>query len=432
MSEWKTIAELADTNPETLPANSERDFAFQYIDLGSVDSGTVDWKGLQHLSFQKAPSRARRRCRPGDSIFGTVRPNLQSHGYVPSKKKELLVASTGFTVIRPHRGLADGRYLFFSLLGDDILRQSVNAAVGSNYPAVTDRDVREFRLFAPPVDQQSKIADVLEALDTQIQKTEALITKLEKVKEGLLHDLLTRGIDENGQLRPRPEQAPELYKESSLRLIPREWDTSKISDLSTKVTNGFVGVATPHYTESLSGVIYLFGNNIRKNRIDFRRHERVTQAFHKAQVKSQLKNGDMLTVQSGHIGTSAVYESSAGKANCHALIITRFIPSQVNSRFASLYLNSTLGMLAQGRIFVGSTILHINTSDLAKLIIPTPTLSEQERIVDHFFKIEDQLQVETRHRDSLAKLKIGLMDDLLTGRVRVTPLLDQAQTTTPA
>lgn len=322
----------------------------------------------------------------------------------------------------------DQRYLYHFLKRDGLK----DCITGSAQPQIIGSALKDFLVWHPPLKSQRTIAAILDTLDTQIQKTEALIAKLEKIKEGLLHDLLTRGIDENGRLRPSPEQAPELYKESPLGLIPREWETNKISDLSTKVTNGFVGVATPHYTESLSGVVYLYGNNIRKNKIDFRKHERITQSFHKSQVKSQLKDGDMLTVQSGHIGTSAVYESSMGEANCHALIITRFTPNLVKSKFASLYLNSRLGMIAQGRLFIGSTILHINTSDLAKLAIPVPNLDEQERVINHFAKIDDRLQLEVGEHDSFVKLKQGLMDDLLTGRVRVTPLLNQAQATTPA
>lgn len=344
------------------------------------------------------------------------------------------IVDSHVTVLRPRKTDADPKWLN-ELLRNPRLQRHLEAYCytgSTNQLELSRSQLMKASVPTPTYDEQRVVARILDTLDTQVQQTEALIAKLEKVKEGLLHDLLTRGIDENGHLRPSPEQAPELYKESPLGLIPREWEVNKIKDISTKVTNGFVGVATPHYTESQSGAIYLYGNNIRKNRIDLSKHERVTQTFHKSQVKSQLKDGDMLTVQSGHIGTSAVYELSMGEANCHALIITRFAPSLVKSRFASLYLNSKLGMLAQRRLFIGSTILHINTSDLAKLAIPTPSLDEQNRVVEHFEKIEDRLQRETRERDNLVKLKQGLMDDLLTGRVRVTSLLEKAQATPPA
>ena len=68
------------------------------------------------------------------------------------------------------------------------------------------------------------IAAVLDTLDTAIHETEAIIAKLKAVKQGLLHDLLTRGIDANGELRPPQAEAPHLYKESPLGWIPKEWD----------------------------------------------------------------------------------------------------------------------------------------------------------------------------------------------------------------
>ncbi len=69
---------------------------------------------------------------------------------------------------------------------------------------------------------------VLDTLDTAIHETEAIIAKLKAVKQGLLHDLLTRGIDANGELRPPQAEAPHLYKQSPLGWIPKEWETSSV------------------------------------------------------------------------------------------------------------------------------------------------------------------------------------------------------------
>lgn len=421
MSEFQSLGEMASAVNEKITIGKDPEKPYVGLENLKPRSG-----GLNGYSASGTSISTNSVFEAHDVLFGKLRPNLRKCISAPFSG----YCSTDILVLRANEGFHP-EYVAKTFQSELVGRAAEGSAVGTKMPRTSWRDLKGLRVFTPSLPEQRLVAHILDTLDTQIQKTEALIAKLEKVKEGLLHDLLTRGIDENGHLRPSPEQAPELYKESPLGLIPREWEVNKIKDISTKVTNGFVGVATPHYTESQSGAIYLYGNNIRKNRIDLSKHERVTQTFHKSQVKSQLKDGDMLTVQSGHIGTSAVYELSMGEANCHALIITRFAPSLVKSRFASLYLNSKLGMLAQRRLFIGSTILHINTSDLAKLAIPTPSLDEQNRVVEHFEKIEDRLQRETRERDNLVKLKQGLMDDLLTGRVRVTPLLNQTQATPP-
>ena len=77
--------------------------------------------------------------------------------------------------------------------------------MGSNYPAVNERDVRRVAVYAPAKDERRSIAAVLDTVDEAITATEAVIEKLKQARAGLLHDLLTRGLDEHGQLRdPRP------------------------------------------------------------------------------------------------------------------------------------------------------------------------------------------------------------------------------------
>ncbi len=87
----------------------------------------------------------------------------------------------------------------------------------------------------PPTSEKIAISKLLGNLETAIRKTEAIIEKLKQIKRGLLHDLLTRGIDANGELRPPPELAPQLYKESPLGLIPKDWEVAAISDLANNL-----------------------------------------------------------------------------------------------------------------------------------------------------------------------------------------------------
>ena len=83
----------------------------------------------------------------------------------------------------------------------------------------------------PPLPEQRKIAHILTTVDDLIDRTEALIAKLRAIKQGLMHDLLTRGVDEHGQLRPPREEAPELYKESAVGWVPREWEISEMREV---------------------------------------------------------------------------------------------------------------------------------------------------------------------------------------------------------
>ena len=193
----------------------------------------------------------------------------------------------------------------------------------------------------------------------------------------------------------------------------------QINQVSTLVTNGFVGVATPYYESSDNGVKYLYGTNVRHDEIKFDDIRYVSRLFHNKQIKSQLKTGDMLTVQSGHIGTSAIVPQNLGDANCHALIITRFLLSKIFPWFVSYYLNSDMGMHGLEKLFIGSTIKHINTSELAKHLILKPGIEEQKEISKRIDSIQLLLRNELVNLSKIQNLKQALMTDLLTGKVRV-------------
>lgn len=277
-----------------------------------------------------------------------------------------------------------------------------------------------------PKPEQDRIAEILSTLDEAIAQTEALIAKHQQIKAGLMHDLFTYGVTPDGHLRPTREQAPDLYKESPLGWIPKEWEVVSLGEISHSMTNGFVGTATPFYSEDADSVPYLYGNNIRADRLELPTSLRVTRRFHLAQSKSQLSPGDMLTVQSGHIGTSAIVPTELGEANCHALIITKLKTNRVIPGFVSFYCNSTDGFNRLGSIFVGSTIMHINVKEFKNFTIPLPCdLAEQERICTRLVCTISRIDSGTENLDKLRQQKHGLMHDLLTGRVRVLEHLGQ-------
>jgi type I restriction enzyme S subunit len=195
-----------------------------------------------------------------------------------------------------------------------------------------------------------------------------------------------------------------------------DWNAPLLEEVSSLITNGFVGTATPHYTNS-SGVRYLYGTNVQENRIDLTDLRYVTKAFDSQEAKTRLKEGDLLTVQSGHIGTTAVVPQELEGANCHALIVTRLHRDKANPAFLSQYLNSHIGRARQRGLEVGSTILHINTKDLKRFRIPLPPLAEQEKIAAILSMWDRAIELTKKMIAVKQKHKAALMQQLLTGSV---------------
>lgn len=164
---------------------------------------------------------------------------------------------------------------------------------------------------------------------------------------------------------------------------PTDWQQVFIDEVTELLTNGYVGPSLPYQIDDPeNGVRYLQGFNVRPNKIEFSNATWVTKQFHERNPKSCLREGDLLVVQSGHIGTAAVVPAAAAGSNCHALIICRFDRSKVDPHFVSHYINSEIGQARLRGLEVGSSMLHINTSELGRFTLPLPAIGEQRRLAE--------------------------------------------------
>lgn len=310
------------------------------------------------------------------------------------------------------------RYLLRLL---DFLRPAAESqAVGSTVKGIRTSDYLTIKVPVAPVIEQPAIARILDTLDTQIEKTQALIAKLEQVKEGLLHDLLTRGVDEHGELRPSAEEAPELYKASALGLIPRGWEVQMLSELSQYVTYGFTN---PMPTVD-DGPFMVTAADIIDGRIDYENSRRTSESeFRKLSAKSRPGRSDILITKDGTLGRVAVVTQGGLCVNQSVAVVRpkslETVPLLVR------YLSSPIGQKSMLAGAGGSTIKHLYISKLEALGIPWPSIREAEIVSSRIDSMEQCIQLEKHNLRTMTALKSGLMDDLLTGRVRVTPLLER-------
>jgi len=298
----------------------------------------------------------------------------------------------------------DNLYLYYDFFYRKQMFESIGA--GSTIKTIGLGFFKSLKIVLPPIGEQRKIAEILSQVDDKIDQTDQLIVKTKELKKGLMQRLLTKGI---GYTR---------LKKTEIGEMPEAWNTHKVREITSLITNGFVGTASPYYAKE-NGIPYLMSNNIRCNRIDERTLVKVTKEFAEQYPKSQVLFGDMLTVQSGHIGTSCSVPEKYDGVNCHALIISRFNKSIAESNFIAEYLNSEIGMKRLSSIFVGTTVKHINVKDFKNFLLPIPPLSEQQKIADVLSSVDEQITHHELRKTSLEKLKQGLMQQLLTGKIRV-------------
>ena len=297
-------------------------------------------------------------------------------------------------------------------------------ASGTTFLEISGSDFKQIKFPVPPSAEQQTIAQILDTLDTQIQKTEALIAKLEKIKEGLLHDLLTRGIDQNGQLRPTPEKAPDLYKQSALGLIPKEWEAlpaeavcESVIDCKNRTpperTTGFPVIRTPNVRNGR----FVYSDLLFTDR---KSYEIWTQ-------RGAPRPGDIVITREAPVGEVCKIPTTMKQA-CLGQRMMMYQPDP-SIILTDYMLAALVSRRVQNRLLDlagGSTVGHVKVGDIRQLSIPTPPVCEQTLIAESFNSIESRLRNEAHELEKLRLEKSGLMDDLLTGRVRVTSLLKGA------
>jgi type I restriction enzyme S subunit len=287
----------------------------------------------------------------------------------------------------------------------------------------------------PPVDEQRRIATILTTLDEVIEATGKLVEKHQQIKSGLMHDLFTRGLwtqaelargdhkglpcaatAKVGQLRPTPDEAPRLYKNSPLGRIPKTWEMKKCIDLCETITVGIVVRPTQYYVTE--GVPALRSANIRETGIEMSDLVFITELSNAFLFKSKIKQGDVLSVRTGYPGTSAVVPPELDGCNCIDILLSR-PTEEIQSQFLSNWINSSFG---RGQVLSkqgGLAQQHFNVGELRNLLVAVPSAAEQTAITARLTSVSDRISTEEAHIANLRQQKQGLMHDLLTGRVRV-------------
>jgi type I restriction enzyme S subunit len=308
-----------------------------------------------------------------------------------------------------------------------LLRQSGptldRVSIGSTVRGITLRDVLALPLSYPKQkEEQTRIATVLDTADDAIAKTAAVIAKLKQVRTGLLHDLLTRGLDEHGQLRD-PVAHPEQFQDSPLGRIPKGWSCSKFDE----VLQGIDAGKSPDYTDQPAtpgewGVLKV--SAIWPE--GFRPHENksVTKALHQIPV-FQIQDGDLLISRSNTyelVGLVCIVSNAPPRLMlCDKTLRLRLKPNRGLNSFFFLLLQT---WPARRQIEVNATgtsgsMKNISQDGIRALQLAYPEIEEQRRILGAIGPASDELAVLRRELAKRIALKSGLMEDLLTGRVRV-------------
>jgi type I restriction enzyme S subunit len=286
---------------------------------------------------------------------------------------------------------------------------------GSTFEAVGKNELSRLTVSDVPSDEQLQIAKILDTIDETIQKTEQLIAKLKAIKQGMLHDLLTCGLDENGQLR-EPVAHPEQFKDSPLGRIPKEWEIYRINEIGKVVSGTTPSRMVPQYW---GGTIpWITPTDMSKLTNDYISggQDSITQSGLESCSANLLPIGSIVVTTRATLGLTAVAERELATNQGFKNIIP-------NNGWNSLFLCYKIRELSNEMIkrASGTTFLEISGTQfrLLKITAPVPGSKEQDMIANAISIHNQRIEKEEQYLAKLKLIKKGLMHDLLTGKVRV-------------
>ena len=333
--------------------------------------------------------------------------------------KKLLYHGMNLMLLRPKQNLIYPQFLFFLLAstkGRQYARRECKSAI--NQASLSQREIGDFEFSIPPLSEQINIINVLSLQGDSISQALQLIAKLKQVKQGLLHDLLTRGVDANGEIRPRYEDAPHLYQESELGWIPKDWSVSVIG------TEFDIQLGKMLDSEKNSGVLKPYIGNKAVQWDNIAVDDLQVMAMTDSDLaRFRLVKGDLLVCEGGVVGRSAIWDAPINECYYQKALHRLRPRNNYNPNLMAAFLQ----YWADGDMLANYTsqtsIAHLTQEKLAIVPLPKPSITEQSAIVTILAGNKMRMVEESQTLVKLKILKAGLMDDLLTGRVRVTPLL---------
>jgi type I restriction enzyme S subunit len=392
------LKDIVAINQRALPDSSASDFAFRYIDISCVNPDGKISLPDNKVTFDAAPSRARRLAAPGDVIVSTVRTYLRAIARVPTVE-DPVVFSTGFAVLTP-TARVDSGYLFYLCRSEPFVQEVVARSVGVSYPAINASELGDFHVDLPQLPQQRAIAAALDA-ETAM---------LDEMRDQLLG--LARLIGERRQA---------TVTEALERLHPTA--TMRPLKYVARVTVGIVVTPSAHYVQS-GGVPALRSANVRPGRVVDDEVIQISTEGHGLHAKSALREGDVVVVRTGAgTGAAAVVPERYDGANCIDLVLIR--PGrQLSPDYLQLVINADITRQHIARHSVGSGQAHFNVEAMKQIVIPMPPRAEQEaavRAVQQQHALLDELREAVNDQlQLLEERRQALITTAVTGRMDVT------------
>ena len=294
---------------------------------------------------------------------------------------------------------------------DNIDLKKYNEATG--VPSLSVANLNTIRIATPTKKEQEKIASILSTVDEQIDNVDALIEKNKELKKGLMQTLLTKGIGHT------------KFKKTEIGEIPEEWEVIKFDNIISFLTDYEANGSFSSIKENVNifdepNYAYFVRATDLEKKDYINSVKYVDKESYKFLSKTSLNGGELLIAKRGQIGKVYLMPNLDKKATLAPnLYLIKLDNEKTNNKYVYYYFISSIGQKRLISNSASTTLGAIYKDDVKKIKMVLPYIKEQEKIVLILSEIDEKIDGYENRREKLEELKKGLMQQLLTGRIRV-------------
>ena len=334
----------------------------------------------------------------GDVVYTKSPLKANPYGIIKTNKGKAGIVSTLYAVYKPKENTdSDFVQIYFEL--DSRMNSYMHPLVNKgakNDMKVSDENALKGTVTFPKINEQKAISNFITELDHLITLHQRKCDETKELKKYMLQKMFPKNGEKN----------PEIRFEG----FTDDWEQRKLGEIYGSIGNAFVGTATPYYVDQ--GHFYLESNNVKDGQINHNSEIFINDEFYEKQRDKWLHAGDMVMVQSGHVGHAAVIPKELDNTAAHALIMFRNAKEKIEPYFLNYEYQTDKTKKKIENITTGNTIKHILASDMQEFEVDIPKYEEQKIIAGYFRTIDHLITLHQRKCEKLKELKKFMLQNM--------------------
>lgn len=344
---------------------------------GNLNGLSLNRDDLKYVTNEFHQHNQKSQLKAGDILIARHGDSGKAVNYENSEEANCL----NIVIIRPDFKKCNYKFLTNCINSPECQKHIKSLSAGSTQAVINTSEIEKLGVVIPAnIDEQNRIARYFSTLDHLITLHQRKCEQTKKLKKYMLQKM----FPQNGA------KVPEIRFDG----FTYDWEQRKLGDIYGSIGNAFVGTATPYYAEH--GHFYLESNNVKDGQINHNAEIFINDEFYEKQKDKWLHTGDMVMVQSGHVGHAAVIPEELDNTAAHALIMFRNPKEEIEPYFLNYEYQTDKAKKQIENITTGNTIKHILASDMQEFVVDIPKYEEQKVIASYFCNLDHLITLHQR------------------------------------